>query len=111
MGTVTILRLHRNLPGAELIEGGIAALKRGDRTTEALLVALAAVRLRGIGLDIPAAADDIAEPNLALYGAVREQGGDHFDYNALLGRLSSFADAAEWLLRDKARGHAGAIAD
>lgn len=106
------LRHHRNrqvddllpnLPGADLVGDGIAALERGERTTEALLVSLAAARLRDIGLNIPQAADHVAEPNLALYAAVCDAGGDHFDYNALLGRLSSFADAAEWLLGKQAR--------
>ena len=106
MTTTTCLRrnfqvdeLPPNLPGADLIEAGIAALDRGERTIEALLVALAAERLREIGLTIPQAADYITAPNLALYAAVRHAGGDHFEYNALLGRLSSFADTAEWLLR------------
>ena len=95
--------LPPGLPGAELVGDGIAALERGERTLEALLVSLAAPRLRDIGLDIPRAADHIAEPNLALYAAVQQDGGDHFDYNALLGRLSSFADAAEWMLGRQAR--------
>ena len=90
------------LPGADIVGDGIAALERGERTVEALLVSLAAARLRDIGLNIPKAADAVAEPNLALYEAVRHAGGDHFDYNALLGRLSSFADAAEWMLREPA---------
>ena len=111
----TTLRRHRDrridellprLPGAELVGDGIAALERGEQTVEALLVSLAAARLRDIGLNIPQAADHVAEPNLALYEAVRYAGGDHFDYNALLGRLSSFADAAEWLLGEPARNTA-----
>ena len=92
--------LSSNLPGADLIESGIASLERGEHTIEALLVALAAARLRALGLNVPQAADGIRAPNLALYAAVRNGGGDHFDYNALLGRLSSFANAAEWLLRE-----------
>ena len=92
--------LSPNLPGAELVEAGMAALERGEHTTEALLVALAAPRLRALGLNVPQAADGLRTPNLALYAAVRDGGGDHFDYNALLRRLSSFADAAEWLLRE-----------
>ncbi len=103
--------LPPNLPGGELIAAGITALERGERSIEALLVALAAARLRDIGLDIPQAADYIAAPNLALYAAVRHAGGDYFDYNALLGRLSSFADAAEWLLREPAQQHAGAVSE
>ena len=114
----TTLRIRRNrqisdlpagLPGAELVGDGIAALRRGERTVEALLVSLAAARLRDIGLDIPRSADHIAEPNLALYAAVRQDGGDHFDYNALLGRLSSFADAAECMLGRRSARRPGAV--
>ncbi|MDE0680525.1 MAG: hypothetical protein OXI11_09990 [Gammaproteobacteria bacterium] len=39
---------------------------------------------------------------------MRQAGGDHFDYNALLGRLSSFADAAEWMLGRRAGRQPGA---
>ena len=114
----TTLRIRRNgriedlpprLPGAELVGDGIAALERGERTLEALLVSLAAPRLRDIGLDIPKAADRIAEPNLALYAALQQAGGDHFDYNALLGRLNSFADAAECMLGRQAGRRPGAV--
>lgn len=96
------LDLPSNLPGAGLIAGGIAALERGERTVEAALVALGAPRLRGIGVGVPANADTISEPNLALYAAVCESGGDYFRYNALLDTLLSFAQAAEWAQR-KAR--------
>lgn len=106
-GNRRIEDLPPGLPGTELVGGGIAALERGRRTIEALLVSLAAPRLREIGLDIPRTADQVAEPNLALYAAVRQSGGDHFDYNALLGRLSSFADAAEWMLGSQARKTSG----
>ena len=116
MTTTSSLRRNRqvdnlppNLPGADLIEAGIAALDRGERTIEALLVALAAERLRDIGLTIPQDADQIATPNLALYAAVRHAGGDYFDYNALLGRLSSFADACEWLQREPGKLRESAV--
>ena len=95
--------LPPNLPGADLIRSGIASLVHGEHTAEALLVAIATARLRALGLNVPEAADGIRLPNLALYAAVRDGGGGHFEYNALLGRLASFADAAEWLLRETAR--------
>lgn len=94
-----LLDLPANLPGSDLVAAGIAALECGEQTVEAALVALGAPRLRAIGLDIPASADAIAEPNLALYSAVCEAGGDHFRYNALLASLLSFAQAAEWTQR------------
>ena len=87
-------------PGASLVNAGIASLGRGETTIEALLVAVAAGRLSGLGLDIPEAVDAIEEPNLALYAAVCEDGGGHAGYNALLERLVNFANAADWLLRD-----------
>ena len=105
---VQLLRNHPALPGANLIAKGMASLadqpgKRGEHTVEALLVALAADRLRDLGLKVPPAADRIREPNIALYAAVCEAGGGHFEYNALLGRLTSFADAAEGLQGRRSR--------
>ena len=61
-------------------------------------MALAPTRLRELGLNIPKAADAIAEPNLALYAAVCEAGGGHSEYNALQRRLFSFARAADAVL-------------
>lgn len=87
-----------DLPGADLIAAGVAALERGQHTREALLVAVAATRLEEIGLRIPAAAATIEEPNLALYAAVREGGGGHSQYNALLRRLASFIRTASQVL-------------
>ncbi len=94
-----LLKDH-DLPGKDLVASGIAALERGEHTIEALLVALARTRLRAIGLEIPEAADSIKEPNLALYAAVCESGGGHSQYNALQRRLTSFARAADQVLRD-----------
>jgi len=86
------------LPGAGLITDGIAALKRGERTQEALLVAIASTRLKEIGLDVPDAASRIKNPNLALYAAVCRGGGGHSQYNALLRRLTSFIRTATQVL-------------
>ena len=81
---------------------GIAALRRGEFTAEALLVAVGAPRLREIGLDIPETVEVIEEPELALYAVIRKAGGGHSDYNALIQRLVSFEQAAE-----AAAGHIG----
>ena len=83
-----------DLPGGDLIAAGIAALDRGERTQEALLVAVAPNRLEALGLSVPPAAFEIDDPNMALYAAVSEGGGGHSQYNALLRRLSSFIRAA-----------------
>ena len=87
-----------NFPGADLIAPGIGAVERKEITTEGLLVTVATTRLRDLGLAIPDAADAIKEPNLALYTAVCEAGGGHSDYNALIQRIVSFANAADLLL-------------
>ena len=83
-----------DLPGADLIAAGIAALQRGERTQEALLVAVAPNRLEELGLSVPPVAFEIDDPNMALYAAVHEGGGGHSQYNGLLRRLSSFIRAA-----------------
>src|SRR5574341_1092269 len=45
--------MHDALPGGDLIEKGLADLREGRETIEALLVAIGAPRLRRIGLDLP----------------------------------------------------------
>lgn len=85
-----------DLPGADLVAAGIAALRRRDFNLEALLVAVGAPRLRRAGLDLPAAAGEPKAPELALYAALRGGDGDaHSRYNAPIRRLVSFERALE----------------
>lgn len=85
-----------NLPGADLVAAGIAALRRRDFNVEALLVAVGAPRLRRAGLDLPAAAGEPDAPELSLYAALRSRDGDAYSrYNALIRRLVSFERALE----------------
>ncbi len=83
-----------SLPGAELISQGLEDLARGSETIEALLVSIAAPRLRSLGYSINA---DFAEPELRLYRLLALQHGDdaHGRYNALIRRIVSFQRAAE----------------
>ncbi len=85
-----------DLPGAELVSAGLAALERGEPTAEALLVAIGASRLRDAGLDVPSP-PGIQEPELALYTALCKTDGAnaHSAYNALIRRLVSFERALE----------------
>ncbi len=85
------------LPGAARLERGIRDLKAGRLSTNALLVAVAASRLRGLGLPVR---DDIAvpnEPDLALYESLRGHptGDPYFRYNALRRELDSFISCLE----------------
>ena len=90
------LSLDGDLPGEEMIVRGIAALERGERTVEALLVSIGAPRLRLIGFALP---PTISEPEDALWDllAAGDPANVHSTYNALIRRLVSFERAAECL--------------
>jgi hypothetical protein len=81
------------LPGEDLVERGLRDLEREIASAEALLVSLAAPRLRALGLDVPATLPD---PELRLYRLLAGQYGDaaHARYNALIRRIVSYARAA-----------------
>ena len=83
------------LPGAELVEQGLSDLTRGLYSAAALLVLIGAPRLRGLGIDVPAA--DVSNPEHALYDLLAREDPDsaHSRYNALVRRLVSFERAAD----------------
>lgn len=78
------------LPGAELVDRGLADLGAGRRSVEAMLVARATNRLRGLGVEVPPIG--VADPGAELY---RLLDGDHGRYNALSRRLLSYLNARE----------------
>ena len=84
------------LPGAEIVLAGIADLKEGRMTNNALAVQSAASRLRSLGLAAPSAEDDVPAAH-RLYDQLNTELGDgaHSRYNAILSRVDSFARAAE----------------
>lgn len=81
------------LPGAELISQGLEDLERGTESIEALLISIAAPRLRSLGYSF---GDGFPEPELRLYRLLAERYGDaaHSQYNALIRRIVSFQRAA-----------------
>lgn len=83
------------LPGAELIEKGLADLAGGIASVEALLVAIGRPRLARLGLEIPN--HNHPEPEHELYLLLADSDSDsaHSRYNALIRRLVSFERAAE----------------
>lgn len=86
------------LPGADLIQRGLAQLGAGERTAESLLVLIGASRLRALGINVPRAAPCTAEePEMALYQllALEDTDAAHSRYNALVRTLVSFERAAE----------------
>lgn len=83
------------LPGAEQIDRGLRDLAEGRLSTEAWLVAVAAGRLRALGLAVP---DSLPEdPDLALYESLRDHpsGDPYYRYNALRRELDSFISCLE----------------
>jgi len=83
------------LPGRDLVEEGIRDLRGGHESVPALLVAMAAPRLRAIGLDVPDAGVELPSHRLYALLAASEGDGAHSRYNALVRRMISFARAAE----------------
>lgn len=76
------------------MDQGLADLAAGRETVPALVVMAAAPRLRALGLDIPS--DGAAQASHRLYALLAQDGDDaHSRYNALVGRIVSFARAAE----------------
>jgi hypothetical protein len=82
------------LPGADLVEKGLADLGRGEETAEALLVSVGAPRLERLGFVVPS---PVAMPEHRLYELLSREDPDaaHSRYNALVRRLVSFERAAE----------------
>lgn len=81
------------------MEKGLTDAVAGRWTVEGLLVAIAASRLRGLGLPVPDEVPDEAE--LRLYRMLRESGvpNAHGRYNSLLRRLVSYERALSALRR------------
>lgn len=84
-----------DLPGADLVRQGLADLRGGRETVEALLVEVAGPRLRALGVDVPKERD--LEPERRLYLRLSAESPEdvHGRYNAWIRRIVSFARALE----------------
>ena len=82
------------MPGSDLVERGLEDLAGGKESVEALLVSIAAPRLRELGYDIQR---PFLNPERRLYDRFAAEDSDsaHSRYNALIRRLVSFERAAE----------------
>lgn len=85
----------RNLPGGGLVEKGLRDLERDALTEEALLVLIAGPRLVGLGITVREPRNAVKPYEHELYSAVeaRNPHGAHSAYNALIGKIVSFAQA------------------
>ncbi|MBM3841110.1 MAG: hypothetical protein FJ398_24775 [Verrucomicrobia bacterium] len=85
-----------SLPGEDLVQQGLADLGAGRVTEPALLVLIAAPRLRRLGILVP----DLARPRPYehdLYALLEQRLGTaaHSYYNSLIRRIVSYARALE----------------
>jgi hypothetical protein len=88
--------LHAALPGEELVLEGLGDLSAGRETAAALVIEVAAPRLRALGIDVSPCKDSLGRsPEHRLYVLLSAQPDAHSRYNALLGRIASYSRAAE----------------
>ena len=90
------------LPGEELVAAGLSDLLQGRETEDALLVLIAAPRLRRLGLHIPERTSPLPfEHQLYAHLAERLGTAAHSHYNGLIRRMVSYARALEHEQRRK----------
>jgi hypothetical protein len=83
-----------DFPGSDIVSAGLDDLAAGRESEASLLVSMAAPRLKALGYTVPA--DGVERPSHRLYELLSSSGdGAHSRYNALIGRVVSFARAAE----------------
>jgi len=82
------------LPGGEIVVRGLEDLGKGTESPEALLVAMAATRLRELGISLPGALPSSPEAKLYRFLAAQHGTGAHSKYNAWRRRLLSFLRTA-----------------
>lgn len=82
------------LPGGDLVAKGLQDLADSSVSVEALLVSIAAPRLRSLGV---LGAAPLPDPEHRLYERLARDDPDsaHSRYNALLRRLTAFESALE----------------
>ncbi len=83
-----------HLPGGDLVAKGLEDIDRSRETVEALLVSIAAPRLRALGVTVKR---PLTDPEHRLYERLAREEPDsaHSRYNALLRRLTGFESALE----------------
>jgi hypothetical protein len=81
------------LPGAELIDKGLADLARNQETIESLLVSIGSPKLKSLGVEV--GPETFTDPEHRLYALLSREHGDgaHGRYNALVRLLVSYERA------------------
>ena len=83
------------LPGGERVLRGLAELDAGKLTHDALLVLVAAPRLRALGIEVPSPLGTDQSAEDLLYNALVQIYGDdaHARFNSYRREIVSFAEA------------------
>jgi|HubBroStandDraft_6_1064221.scaffolds.fasta_scaffold76563_2 hypothetical protein len=88
--------IQAELPGSELVAQGLDDLAARRETEAAVLLEIAAPRLRSLGVSLHVLDDGRDEsPEHRLYALLSTQPDAYSRYNALLARIASYARAAE----------------
>ena len=84
------------LPGADLVEQGLADLASGRVSDASLLVLIAAPRLKRLGVQVPERSPQQPYEH-QLYARLEERlgAGAHSHYNSLIRRIVSYARSLE----------------
>jgi hypothetical protein len=86
----------QDLPGAELVNEGLADLAMGRDSVNALAVAMASTRLRAAGIDVLEGHFEGPAAHRLYEQLAREDPRNAYGrYNAIVRRMVSFAQAAE----------------
>jgi hypothetical protein len=85
------------LPGAEFVTEGLKDIAERRVSVPALLLEIAAPRLRGVGIPVPEFLPQPFDAEIRLYRLLGAEHGSeaYSQYNALLRRLVSLSRAAE----------------
>ena len=85
-----------SLPGEDLVEQGLADLAENRITDSALLVLIAAPRLKRLGIDVPDRSFPLPHEH-HLYDRLAQRVGNaaHSQYNSLIRRIVSYSRALE----------------
>ena len=88
--------LEKSLPGAELVEQGLADLAENRITDSALLVLIAAPRLKRLGIDVQERPLPLPHEHHLYDRLAQRLGNDaHSQYNSLIRRIVSYSRALE----------------
>jgi hypothetical protein len=96
-----------NYPGYELVRKGLLDLAAGRESVEGMLVVLATDRLRRHGIAVPAAWNSGVKERLWRLLEAELGDGAHARYNALIGRVLSFANTADSLRKGSGARESG----